>query len=239
MNIGVSYMGSDADPTRWLDTCMVLRGPIVADLQAVFAGDWEFATDENRDVAPSPPGPLPGEEVVQLLVSGPDVDGEPLSDIVVSSIHKARERIWLISPYFVPDPGIIRALNTQAHLGVDVRIVLPRCSNHPTADMARNRILRELGTSGVKLYLHPEKMIHAKHMVIDDDLLLSGSANLDLRSLYYNYEIALLHYSPTTIRAVCAWASGVMLQCKEPDLSEPGFFKRWAEDLCWLIGPLL
>jgi cardiolipin synthase len=239
MNIGVSYMGSEADPSRWLDTCMVLQGPIVADIQSVFANDWEFATRESRDVATPVAEPLHPGEVVQLLVSGPDVDGEPLSDIVVSSIHKARERVWLISPYFVPDAGIIRALNTQARLGVDVRIVLPRRSNHWTADMARNRILRELGMSGVKLYLHPDKMIHAKHMIIDDDLLLSGSANLDLRSLYYNYEMALLHYSPATILAVATWAGGVIAECEEPDLSEPGFFKRWAEDLCWLVGPLL
>ena len=239
MNIGAPYMGAVSDPPRWLDTCMVLTGPIVADLQAVFANDWEFATHEARDVQSCPPALIEAGEVVQLLVSGPDVDGEPLSDIVVSSIHNAQRRVWLVSPYFVPDAGIIQALNTQARLGVDVRIVMPSRSNHVVADMARNRILRELGSSGVKVYLHPGRMVHAKHMIIDNNLLLSGSANLDLRSLYFNYELALLHYSPQTIEELSQWAAGVIAECKSPTLSEPGFFKRWLEDLCWLLGPLL
>ena len=241
MNIGRAYMGSRTDRGRWVDTCMVLEGPIVRDLRSVFADDWEFATHEHRAFQPAgySHGAGDTDEITQLLVCGPDVAGDPLSDIVVSAIHRAKQRVWLVSPYLIPGGGIMRALKTQSHLGVDVRVVLPRRSNHRIADLARSRILRELQANGVRVFMQPKRMIHAKHMVIDDNLLLSGSANLDLRSLYYNYEMALLHYSPTTINAVAEWTADLMAGCEEPRLPEPTFLKRWLEDMCWLLGPLL
>ena len=239
MNIAEEYMGHVDYPGRWVDTCMVIEGSIIQDLASLFADDWEFATHEKSD----PPDALrvkaAGHAVAQLATSGPDVLGDPLSDVVVSAIHTARERVWAVSPYFVPDEGIIRALKTQAHLGNDVRLILPRHSNHWTADMARNRILRELQTSGVRLFFDSKRMIHAKHVLIDEQLALSGSANLDLRSLYYNYEMAVLCYSPHTISAVATWCTELIDDCTEEQIGPPSFWRRWAEDLCWLLGPLL
>ena len=130
-----------------------------------------------------------------MVASGPDVPGDPLYETLVSQIFAARERIWIVTPYFVPDEMLVRALNLAARRGVDVRLIVPVRSNHLSADLARESYLRELHEAGAHVLLYQPVMLHAKAIIFDDELAVIGSANMDNRSLFLNYEVALFLYS--------------------------------------------
>ncbi|HMM77015.1 MAG TPA: phospholipase D-like domain-containing protein [Gammaproteobacteria bacterium] len=241
MNLAHEYMGpalpEDALERRWIDTSVELRGPAVADFAQLFAQDWQFATGRTVAVGPAPAAL--GEITLQIAPTGPDVAGEPFYDVLTAAIHNARDRIWIVTPYFVPDEGLLRALALQARVGVDVRLVMPRQSNHRVADLARNRLLRELAQTGVRVFLHPHAMIHAKHIVIDDRVAITGSVNMDARSLYLNYELALFAYGRTAAARDAWWIDRLAAHCEESLPPRPGILGRWAEDLSWLLSPLI
>lgn len=239
MNLAQEYMGPPTRTARarWIDTSAEVRGPAVGDLAQLFAQDWQFATNRPVDVVPS--AAHAGDITLQVAPNGPDVAGDPFYDVLTAAIHNARKRIWIVTPYFVPDEGLLRALALQARVGVDVRVVMPRHSNHRVADYARNRLLRDLGRTGVRVFLHPTAMIHAKHIVIDDRLAITGSVNMDARSLYLNYELALFAYGDLATGRDAGFIDALLAQCDEALPPTPGFFGRWAEDLSWLLSPLI
>lgn len=237
MNLAQEYMGPLPGRARWIDTCAEITGPAVADLANVFVRDWNFATGDTLTPPAAPPAC--GETMLQIAPNGPDVLGDPFYDVLTSAIYNARQRIWIVTPYFVPDEGLLRALSLQARMGMDVRVVLPRRSNHRVADFARNRLLRELADSGVRVFMHPRAMLHAKHIVIDDRVAISGSVNMDARSLYLNYEVAVFAYGKDAAVRDIAWVERLMLDCVEGDVPHPGVLGRWAEDLCWLLSPMI
>jgi cardiolipin synthase len=217
MNLAQEYMGPLPGRARWIDTCAEITGPAVADLANVFVRDWNFATGDA--LLPPPPPPPQGATTLQIAPNGPDVSGEPFYDVLTSAIYNARQRIWIVTPY--------------------LRVVLPRRSNHRVADFARNRLLRELVASGVRVFKHPRAMLHAKQIVIDDRVAISGSVNMDARSLYLNYEVAVFAYGRDAAERDAAWVERLMCDCVEGAVPHPGVLGRWAEDLCWLLSPLI
>lgn len=245
INLTHNYIGPEPNPRRWIDTSMTLKGPVVADLEKIFESDWNFATGESIHYEtadpPAPPAGKLHDHLLQIAASGPDVAGEPLHEALMTACFESRKRAWIVTPYFVPDEGLFRALTLQARLGHDVRLILPRHSNHRLADIARGRFLRQIADAGAKIYLHPDRMIHAKHAVFDDSLAMAGSANLDMRSLYLNYELALFLHSPDEVRVIAEWMEALM---KESEVATPamlpgGYVRQWAEDLSLLVSPLL
>ena len=238
MNLGNDYMGPRADDNRWIDTLTLIKGPAVADLIDVFNGDWQFAADQDIEIKPAQIPAKAGERTAQVIASGPDIYGDPLYDLLLSSIYNAEKRIWICTPYFIPDQGMARALKIAELAGVDVKLIMPKQSNHRIADQARNRLLRELQRYDAEIYLHPQ-MIHAKHILIDDHFALTGSANIDMRSLYLNYELSLLSDSTETIEEVEQWMRKLMGECERENVLKHSRLRRWVEDLCWLLSPLL
>lgn len=245
INLTHNYIGPEPNPKRWIDTASTLRGPVVADLEKIFESDWNFATGESIHfkAAEAPPNPPAGtdDHVLQIAASGPDVEGEPLYEALLTACFEARKRVWIVTPYFVPDEGLFRALTLQARLGNDVRLILPKHSNHKLADIARGRFLREIAEAGARIYLHPERMIHAKHAVFDESLAMAGSANLDMRSLYLNYELALFLHSPGEVKVVADWMEDLMAESETATAEDlpSGHVRQWAEDLSLLVSPLL
>lgn len=239
MNLAAEYMGPDHDPARWIDSGALIAGPTVADLEVIFANDWEFATG----VTIEPPDGLPlqecGDTIVQATASGPDVERDTLMEAIFSAVFGARKRVWIVTPYFVPDEGLLRALRLQARVGRDVRIILPKRSNHRLTDLARGRYLRALRRAGARIYLYPGKMLHAKHIVRDDDLVTVGSANFDLRSLLYNFEVLMFIYSRAEVAVVARWMEELMENCEEFDETEVGVVRETIEDASHLISPML
>jgi cardiolipin synthase len=242
MNLAKDYMGPTPDPARWIDADLVVRGPAVPDLSEIFSKDWLFATGEKLvgTAASISSANQPRSNVsAQIVASGPDVAGEPFYDAVLSALYGSKERIWIVTPYFVPDDGLFRALMLQSRLGRDIRIVVPARSNHRIADFARGRYLRQLQQSGAHVYIHPDRMIHAKLVVVDRSIAVSGSANLDMRSFYLNYEVAMFIYSEVMVEEVAEWIRVLIKDCREGTLAAPGHLRQWGEDLAWLVSPLL
>jgi cardiolipin synthase len=150
----------------------------------------------------------------------------------------ARRRILAVTPYFIPDATLLMALMLAARRGVLVDLVLPAKSNHPLADVARHRPLRDLATAGARIWFVPW-MEHAKAVVIDDQLALAGSANLDLRSLFLNYELMLAFYEPADVRRFAEWVEKERESALRFVPKEPGLLRDLSEGLLlWLAFQL-
>jgi len=245
MNLAREYMGPDADPMRWLDSAILLEGPSIQDLEGIFADDWNFATKE-KDWIEKPPSlavnSAAGDATdpsAQITASGPDVTDDPIHDAILTACMTAKERLWIVTPYFIPDDSIEHAILLQARLGRDVRILLPKRSNHLLADLARGPFLRRMKENGAKIYLYPEGMIHAKHLLVDNSLALAGSMNLDMRSLYLNYEIGVFIRSTEDVQGISDWVQSLMDKSDDFLKIKVGKVQGYLEDLSMLISPLL
>jgi cardiolipin synthase len=242
MNLAWPYMGPPSAQALWLDIAAVVAGPAVADLEAVFASDWKFATGAEPGPAAVPvapdPAPAADSTLVQVVASGPDVAGDPLYESLLALIFAAEHRIRIVTPYFVPDEMLARALNLAARRGVDVCLIVPVRSNHPTADLARASYLRDLHNAGGRVLLYTPVMLHAKVVVFDDQLAIIGSANMDMRSLFLNYELALFVWSRPQVQEVSRWVAGLEAQSQR-ELPAPGWPLEIAENVVRLLSPLL
>jgi cardiolipin synthase len=135
-----------------------------------------------------------------------------------------------VSPYFVPDATLLMALTLAARRGIAVDLVLPCRSNHRLADMARHAALRDMSAAGARVWLIP-KMIHAKAVIIDDELALAGSANLDERSLFLNYELMIAFFEPADVQRFAQWIEGHRASAPLYRARPPGVMREFAEGL--------
>lgn len=241
MNLSTLFMGPEPNPKRFIDASAFLSGPAVCDIQDIFLNDWQYATGAVQEciAATLPPCPTPGERVVQVTASGPDCPDDTMHDALASAIGDVQERIWIVTPYFVPDEHLLKALRLQAKMGRDVRIIIPLRSNHRIADWARGPSLRRLHEAGAQVYAYPAGMIHAKLLLFDNEFAVSGSPNLDMRSMYLNFEIALFHYSAEEIASVEAWFEGMFPRCASWQPKPLTLVREWTEGICRLVSPLL
>jgi cardiolipin synthase len=249
MNLAREYLGPEPDPERWEDLACTVEGPMAASLDAVFAADWEFATGERiapaagTDALARTAGAdaaranTAGTSSGQIVPNGPDVANDLVYDGLLTAIFEARERIWIVTPYFVPDETLTRALELACRRGVDVRILVPRRSNHLLPDLGRGSYLRQLEEEGARILLHP-KMVHAKVTLIDRRCAVVGSANTDMRSFFYNFEICAFLYSDPEIDRIADWFEGLETRC------QVGYPRPWRgqgmlEGICRILSPLL
>lgn len=234
MNLGREYLGPSADPGRWRDLSLLVSGAAVAELDAVFRADWQFACAEILSAPPAPgPGPIP----VRVVPSGPDAATDPIYDADLTAIYRAEERIWIATPYFLPDEALIRALIIAVRRGVEVCVLTPEHSNHLLSDFAAASCLRDLSTQGVVIRRFV-KMLHAKTLLVDDTLCVVGSANFDMRSLFLNYEIALFFSGKGEVQRLAAWfeASFARSSIGPP---RAGVVRSALDDVARLVAPLL
>jgi cardiolipin synthase len=243
-NIGAESMSLHNRPAQWKDLAFVLEGPAVGHWLNIFAHDWEFAAKETLsheqlqipDDAPSTQNDR--SAVVQVIPSGPDVDGDALHDALLSMIYAAKKRFWAVTPYFVPDDALCQALAVAARRGVDVRVVLPSRSNHIPPDIARGIALRQIQSAGGQVMFYKPKMMHAKVVLMDDKVAVLGSANMDIRSLLLNYETAMFVYSPDEINAVKAYIKDLMLHTRI-GIAHASLIRALGESIVRLVSPLL
>jgi len=244
-NLALEYMGAAPLKRRWRDFGAIVEGPSAALLNEVFIADWAFASRQSIDQLHAElPATTPasvGDSEVQIVASGPDVEGDPLYEGILSLVQQAQRSIWIVTPYFIPDEVLYRSLAVQARAGIDVRIVVPARSNHPITDLARRHHLRELQAAGAKILFYHAGMNHAKMLLVDEQTGLMGSANMDMRSLFVNFEVGMVTYSPTEAAALAQWAQEVFAQSK-PMPAQPAHRRittAVAEELSRLIAPLL
>jgi cardiolipin synthase len=245
-NLAREYMGKDPFPRRWRDLGAIIEGPAAALLNEVFIADWCFATRQSPETlhgefSDKPVDPC-GESELQVVPSGPDVPGDPLYEGIVAMIQEAEKSIWIVTPYFIPDDVLLRSLIVKARAGKNVTLVVPARSNHRIADLARRQYLRELRRAGGRLLLYTPGMLHAKAIIVDDQLALFGSPNFDVRSLFVNFEVGVLAHSRQDVAAITAWAAALMEECVEFK-ADPNprrkIFGNVAEDISRLLAPLL
>jgi len=193
MNIQSQAHGHGTEMVR--DYHFRLQGPAVLELQYTFMRDWNFMTDEGPEEllkqAYFPSAPVPGDSLVRIVNSGPTAEMEAIRDVLFLAISGAEKEVLIVTPYFVPTREILRAIRAAALRGVEVRIVVPRKTNHFYAGLAGQALYERLLDSGVRIFRRPSPFMHAKAYVVDEKFALVGTANLDIRSLRLNYETNL------------------------------------------------
>ncbi len=226
-NLGAPYLTAGG----WIDLSFTLEGPAVALYRQMFEADWAFATARTAPTEEVPP-PAPGASRIRLLPSGPDVEDDPLHALLVTACFEARRRILVATPYYVPDDSLQEALCLAARRGLEVDLIVPRRTDHPLVDYARRRYLRELHTAGARVWLLPGPMMHAKALVWDRTLATCGSANLDVRSLFINFEANTLFYEDSEILWLERWLEGLRRHAAPCRLPPVGW---WGETLEGLV----
>lgn len=193
------YLPSEKHPGA-IDYHFRVRGPVVIELQYTFLRDWYYMTDdtaENLLVASFfPPSVTAGVVAARLQNSGPtrDETGAAL-DTFFAAITHARRQILVVTPYFVPGESLILAMRQAAYRGVEIKILVPSVNNHPTLQLASQALYKPLLISGIRIFERAPPFIHAKAMLLDDMTAIIGSANLDPRSLFLNYETNLVVFN--------------------------------------------
>jgi len=244
-NIGRHYMGANPSRRRWTDLGAAIGGPAASALSTIFEEDWAFARRKKGYCAKAQPEAEPCKEEdsrIEIMASGPDTPGDPFYEKVLSSIQEADSSVTIVTPYFIPDELLQRSLSVKSRTGKDVTIIVPKKSNHRVADLARKRFLLELKEAGASVLGYQHGMLHAKAMLIDGKLAMTGSPNMDLRSLFVNYEVAAFFYSQSDCIAIDKWIGSIRAGClpiKTEELEQERYFKGLAEDLSRLIAPLL
>ncbi len=237
MNIAEAYLSPANHPHLWADLSFVATGKAAYHYLEIFRSDWESQSDELLSF-PVPEYAIhrPGNCRMQVVPSGPDIPTDALYEAILQAIALARRRIWIVTPYFIPDASLLEALTIARHRGVEVAIVVPDTSDHPLVDMSRIGFLRDLSKEGVSIHLYKSGMLHAKAILIDEAVGVLGSANFDLRSFFYNFEIAAFLYSATELAALEHWITALLGQC-ETGLKEAGRVRIIFENIFKIVAP--
>ena len=189
-NVGDEYLGRDPAFWRWRDTHIRIEGPAVIGAQLAFVEDWRWATDElPGGLSWTPRIAVDGEAQVLIIASGPADEMETASLMYTQAIHSATQRIWIASPYFVPDDAIVQALQLAGLRGIDVRILIPQKADSWLVTMSAYSFFNEVSAAGVSFYRYQDGFLHGKVMLIDDNVAMVGTANFDNRSFRLNFEI--------------------------------------------------
>ena len=243
INIGDEYMGKNKKFGYWRDTHIRIEGSSVYMLQMVFLTDWYYTT-KKAEFEPKyfPKLEHKGNSMIQVVATGPDSDWEAIHYAYFSAICNAKERVYIETPYFIPDEGLLRALKSAALSGVDVRIIFPSIADHKIVHQASYSYFDDILKSGGKVYLYNKGFIHSKLIIIDDKIASTGSANMDLRSFMLNFEINAFIYDKDIINKISDDFFEDLKNSKEVDLEvfqNRPFIKKWAESVARLFSPIL
>jgi cardiolipin synthase len=243
LNIGDEYLGRNPRFGPWRDTHLRAEGPAVESLQRVFIEDWSFSTGETvKGPAYFPEPAADGPTPVQVVQSGPDQELKSIREIYFAAVLRAKKRLWMVTPYFVPDAGLRDALCLAGRCGIDVRLMVPQRGDKFLAHHAAWFYFGELLAAGVKIDLYTPGMHHAKLMLIDGEWASVGTANLDNRSLHLNFEVNCLIYDPACVVELEEQyrrdlEASVPLTPEE--YARRPLAERLAENACRLFSPVL
>jgi len=242
-NLAAEYFLGLAGAPAWRDLTFDLRGPVAEAAAAQFELDWVAAGGKpaSADATAVAAAVIAGTasqsaaSEAQFLPSGPDQSEDTVHALLIDGCFQARDRMLAVTPYFVPDVSLETAMRLAARRGVRVDLVIPARSNHRLADFARSRALRSLSQAGVNVHLMPY-MSHAKAVVFDHSLALSGSVNLDSRSLLLNYECAVVFYGRAEIDWLAQWIDAQIPETVPFDCRPPGLLRDLCEGLLLTVA---
>jgi len=242
INLGDEYLGTAMDHEPWRDTHCRIEGPAVTGLQLTWLEDWNWASDECPDLDWAPQNNTAGEDRVLMLPTGPADDWETCTLFFLNCINNARSRLWICSPYFVPDFQIMNALQLAALRGVDVRILIPEKSDSKLIGLAAYSYLVQASKSGVGIYRYQPGFMHQKVVLVDDRYAAVGTANLDNRSMRLNFEITAVTTAPHFISSVESMLEDDLDNCRlmtERDYRDRSILFRLTCRAIRLLAPLL
>ena len=230
----------------WVDAMVRVRGPAVEALHAVLLSDWFLETQVSIEELPGvadlraqePAGTAP----VQVLASGPASSGDALLQMLLLMLYSARRSVVVTTPYFVPDEAMLRALRSAAARGVEVTLIVPAKVDSLLVRHASRSYYEDLMGVGVRIRTYRAGLLHTKSIVVDEQLTMFGTVNLDMRSLWLNYEVSLFVYDPPFGAQVHALQQAYLRDCESLDLVTWGgrpWYQRLAENLARLFSPLL
>lgn len=244
-NIDLRFMGKRETPEMFIDFSAIIDGPVVRSLNFIFVSDWVFASGDRPEqwtrvlnYFPSPAG----ESRMEVLESGPEVEGDPLYERILMLVQECKRSLTIVTPYFLPDESLFRSLMVKIHSGRQIRIVLPLKSNHRLVDLARDHYVRQLHEAGAEILFFPDRVVHGKIFIADRDVAMIGSANIDMRSLFVNFEVGVFLYSGQDVQTCQGWVDELLPLCVgfgESQKAEAKKGRRIAEDFAHLVGPLL
>lgn len=238
-NLAAEYFVGQGHAPAWGDLSYSVHGPLAALAQAQFKHDWRAATGRVRFTrVPQPPEALTGPAdgaLAQWVPSGPDHADDTVHALLLAGAYHAQRRIIAVTPYFVPDDALLDAWCMACRRGVQVSLLMPARSNHRLADWARERALRQLVYAGGQVWLSAH-MQHAKAVLIDDDFALTGSLNLDARSLFLNYEAMTAFYGEAELRWLAHWCEREIAQARPYHAHSPSWVREIAEGVVRSVG---
>jgi cardiolipin synthase A/B len=218
-----------------------VTGPVTVAMDALFRADWYMETEEQLDAAAALPSKA-GSSQVQVLPSGADYGREGFLTLLIWQVHQALKRVVIVTPYFIPDEGLLAALGTAVLRGVAVHIIVSKIVDQTFVNLAQSSYYEELLAQGVRIYRYPHYLLHAKSVQIDNRLGIIGSSNVDIRSFQLNEEISLLLLDEPTVAKLDSIHNGYLGAGEEISLeawSERSWPRKFAENAARLLSPLL
>lgn len=239
INVRDRYL-AEAARDRILDLHFRIAGPVVTQVEAVFADDWRFATGETLAAEPVA-GPA-GTALCRAIADGPETDFDRLTEVIVGAIGHAQRRVAIMTPYFLPPRELIAPLQAAALEGVDVAVILPARNNLWYVHRATRHMLWELLQRGVRVYYQPPPFVHSKLLYIDDRYAQVGSANLDPRSLRLNFEMNVEVYDRNAVEELASHFEDVRRRSVEitlADVDRRPLLTKLVDGAMWLFSPYL
>jgi cardiolipin synthase A/B len=240
-NVGDEYMGRDPEFGHWRDTHVKIVGPATLAAQMSFLEDWHWATGKTPELKWTPHVPEGDGLEVLIFPTGPSDPLETAALMFINGINGAMKRLWIASPYFVPDESVMNALHLAALRGVDVRIIIPDMADHLLVYLAAFSYFEEAQATGIRFFRYTDGFLHQKVVLIDDDISAVGTANFDNRSFRLNFEVMAMVADRGFAAEIEKMLLADMEDCFEMqpgDLAKKSYWFRLGTRLARLTSPI-
>jgi cardiolipin synthase len=240
------FFKQQAHVGQWIDAMVRMRGPAVEAINGVLLSDWFLETrvsiEELIGSGDLRERPREGAANVQVLPSGPAGTGDAILQMLLMMLYAARRRVIITTPYFVPDEAMLRAIRSAAARGVEVTLIVPSLVDSPLVRHASRSYYEDLMAVGVRIQSYGGGLLHTKSVVVDEQIAMFGTVNLDMRSLWLNYEVSLFVYDAGFGARLHALQERYLVDCTPIDPAawrQRALPRRLVENLARLFSPLL
>lgn len=246
INLEQKYDNSYTNDRYWRDTHLRIQGAAIGSLQSLFLLGWNFASKNELKIEKSffpkikPTNLSP--KAVQIVASGPDSDWANIMEAIFCAVTMAKEKIYITTPYFMPNNSVLTALTTASRSGVDVKVIIPYESDSWAAQYASDSYVEQCLASGIRIFRYTKGFVHAKTMLVDSSFTTIGTANLDYRSFTINFEVNALIYDTPINEQMTTIFEVDLKECEEVKLerwNERGIARKLKESVSRLLAPLL
>lgn len=244
-NVGDEYLGLNHKFGYWRDTHLRIEGSAVHPLQTRFLLDWNQASQKHRVHYSDryfPAIPRKGQSAIQIVSSGPDTEWSNIKNGYIKLISSAKKHIYIQTPYFIPDEGFTDAIKIAALSGIDVKIMIPNKPDHMFVYWATYSNIGHLIKAGAKVYIYDKGFIHAKMIVVDDNVASVGTANIDNRSFKLNFEVNSFIYDKDVAQKLAEVFEKDLLDCyllTDEMYNSRSLWIKFKESVSRLLSPIL